>query len=130
MNTYLVPGLLSRTLRGHRISVNPRQAAADKDWTMLRLFGWTATTAILALLIWQTAAADPFWPPAVSALLLVIIGVLAGLRLGADSAAAYTKDLQRLNKVLADQNRELEDANAMLLRQVSDSTASPKSSCA
>lgn len=90
---------------------------------MSKVLGWILTTTILVLLIWQTTvAADPLLPRAISGLLLVIISVLAGLRIGADSAAAYTKDLQRHNKVLADQNQELQGANAMLLRQVSTSS--------
>ena len=81
--------------------------------------GWVATTGLVAFLLWQIASAEPLWTPAVSGLLLVVIGVLAGLRIGADSAAAYTTDVHRLNKLLADQNRELQDANAILLKQVS-----------
>ena len=81
--------------------------------------GWNATTGLVAFLLWQIASAEPLWTPAVSGLLLVVIGVLAGLRIGADSAAAYTKDVHRLNKLLADQNRELQDANAILLKQIS-----------
>jgi hypothetical protein len=81
--------------------------------------GFIATTGLLAFLLWQVVAAEPFWPPAVSGLLLIIISVLAGLRMGADSAATYTSDVHRLNKVLAQQNSELQEANAMLLKQVS-----------
>jgi hypothetical protein len=81
--------------------------------------GWIATTGLLAFLLWQLISAAPLWPPAVSGLLLIVVSVLAGLRIGADSAAAYTTDVHRLNKLLADQNRELQDANAILLKQVS-----------
>jgi hypothetical protein len=52
-------------------------------------------------------------------LLLVIICVVAGLRIGADSAAAYIDDVHRINKTLADQNCELQIANADLLDQLS-----------
>jgi hypothetical protein len=86
---------------------------------MLRLAAWITTTAVLAFLLWQAAMAEPFLPRAVSGVLLVVISILAGLRISADSANAYMQDLERVNKMLADQNRELEDANAMLLRQVS-----------
>ncbi len=81
--------------------------------------GWIATTGLVAFLLWQIAAVGPLWPPAISGLLLVLVGILAGLRIGADSAAAYTRDVHRLNKLLADQNRDLQDANAILLKQVS-----------
>jgi hypothetical protein len=83
--------------------------------------GWISTIGLLAFLLWQIAAAQPLWPPAVSGLLLVIISVLVGLRVSADSAAGYMKDVHRLNKVLAEQNAELQDANAILLKQVSAS---------
>lgn len=86
---------------------------------MLRLLGWLTAVALLGLLIWQTTAAEPLWPRWLSALLLGVACGLAGIRIGTDAASAYITDLHRLNKVLADQNRELEDANAMLLAQVS-----------
>ena len=60
--------------------------------------------------------------------LLGLVGAAVGLHIGSESAAKYTKDLQRLNKVLSDQNRELESANATLLKQLSaDSKESSKS---
>jgi len=123
MSSHFYVGTLAGTLPKWRFR---RQAAANKDWKMLKLVGWLATAATLAFLIWQTAATDPLWPRTVSGLLLVVISILAGLRIGTDSAAAYTKDLQRLNKVLAEQNRNLEDANAILLRKAKV-TASSKS---
>jgi hypothetical protein len=52
-----------------------------------------------------------------------MVGVLAGLRMGTDSATTYTNDVQRLNKVLAEQNSELQEANAILLKQVSSESA-------
>jgi hypothetical protein len=81
--------------------------------------GWIATIGLVGFLLWQIAVAEPLWPAAISGLLLAVIGVLAGLRIGADSAAAYMADVHRLNKLLAEQNRELQDANAILLKQVS-----------
>jgi hypothetical protein len=85
---------------------------------MLKLVGWMATIAILAVLLWQISATEPLWPRAASGLLLVVISVLAGLRIGADSAGAYIQDVHRRNKVLAEQNCQLQDANLMLLRQL------------
>ena len=94
---------------------------------MLRLAGRTSIVAILVFLLWQVASAAPFWPPVISAILIAAICVLVGLRLGADSAFAYTQDLQRLNKVLVDQNRELEEANRLLLKELSAQPTSPPS---
>ena len=128
MRLIAYPGSLVRTLPNSRSKANshPRPAVFHKDWAMLRLVGWMATIAVLALLIWQATAAEPFWPSAVSALLLVVISLIAGLRVGADSAAAYMTDLQRVNKVLADQNRELQESNLILLKQINaESATSP-----
>ena len=125
MNAHLFPGILSKMPSSRQSSVESPPAAPYKDWAMLKHVGWTATTAIIAILIWQSAATDPVWPRTISGLLLVVIRVLAGLRLGADSAANYMADVQRVNKVLGDQNRELQDANVCLLRQVHSSQAAP-----
>ena len=92
---------------------------------MLRLAGWIATVIAMMFLFWQTIVEIPIWPRPLSALLLLLLGVLAGIRIGADSAAAYIKDLQRTNKVVVDQNRELQQANAMLLKEVSSELTSP-----
>jgi hypothetical protein len=108
----------------------PLPAMSDKDWAMLRRLGWIATTAVLVVLVWQIAATEPVLPRAASAVLLVIVSVLAGLRVSADSANAYMKDLQRVNKVLADQNQELQEANSILLEQVSsEPKTSSESAC-
>lgn len=128
MSSYAFPGRLIGRLPHTHSKAKSRLAVFKEDWVMLRLVGWAATIAVLAFLIWQVAAAEPFWPRTVSALLLVVISLVAGLRVGADSAAAYVKDLQRVNKVLADQNRELQENNLMLLKQVnSESATSPTS---
>jgi hypothetical protein len=44
---------------------------------------------------------------------------MAGIRMGADGASSYVRDLQRVNKVLAEQNRELEELNRTLLAKAS-----------
>lgn len=105
-----------------------RQVAAGNH-AMLRTLGWTVVIAGLAFFVWQAASPEPVWPPAVSALLLVVVSLLAGLRISAESARAYMTDLQRLNKVLVEQNRELEEANRVLLRQLSARTP-PRSNIA
>jgi hypothetical protein len=87
---------------------------------MLRLLGWTIAVVAVGVLLWQSTDAEPILPRWLSALLLVAIGLMAGLRIGADSASLYIRDLQRHNRVLAAQNRELEEANSLLLNQVSE----------
>jgi hypothetical protein len=92
---------------------------------MLRLVGWIATIAALTFLIWQTVDEDPLWPKPFSAVMLVLGSTLTGIRIGADSAAAYIQDVQRANNALADQNSQLRQANEILLKEVaSQSTAS------
>jgi hypothetical protein len=87
---------------------------------MLRLFGWSAAAVVLGFLLWQTTVSDPIWPHWVSGMFLAVAGCLAGLRIATDSATKYICDVQRLNRFLACQNKELEDANALLLSQISD----------
>lgn len=128
MKTIAFPGNLIERIGHCRPALKPRPLAADENWAMFKLIGWVATIAVLAFLMWQALAAQPLWPPTISVLLLVAVSVLAGLRLGADSAAAYTRDLHRLNKVLVDQNRELEQANAALLEQLSVEVTAPSKS--
>src|SRR5262245_28059675 len=95
-------------------------------WTLLRPAGWLATIAIVAVLIWHITGDGSLWSQAIAGLLLVAIGLLAGLRLGNRSATTYIQDIQRTNKTLADQNKELEAANAVLLKEL-DAQAEPAS---
>lgn len=122
----------SRSLIGRMTRLQSRfrvdQASAGPDRAMYRLLGWAMTIAAMVFLFWQLDAASPFWPRAISAALLVVISVLAGMRIGADSVSAFLRDARRLNKVLAEQNRELTDANAMLVEQLSCKIAESTSS--
>jgi hypothetical protein len=95
---------------------------------MIKLFGWTTTILVVCMLVWQATVDAPLWPRTLSALFLVAIGGLAGLRIGASGAAAYIQDVQRLNKVLAEQHRELEELNANLLKQVNTEAETPAQS--
>lgn len=118
MTTFSRAGLASRALPRRRFNSRPQSVASYAKWACMSRIGWIATTVLLAFLLWQVAAVQPLWSPAVSGLLLISVSVLAGLRIGADSLAAYTNDVHRRNKLLADQNRELQDSNATLLKQV------------
>ena len=119
MNTFSHARFVTRGLPRHRLRLKSENVMTPTNWAIMSRIGWIATAGLIAFLLWQTAAAVPLWSPAVSGLLLVVIGILVGLRIGADSLAAYNTDVHRLNKRLADQNRELQDANAILLKQVS-----------
>jgi hypothetical protein len=123
MNTFSHAGFVSRRIPDRCLRIKSQDVAAHPTWTIMSRIGWIVTIGLLAFLLWQLTIAQPLWPPAISGLLLVIVGVLAGLRMGADSATAYTNDVHRLNKVLAEQNSELQEANAILLKQVSSESA-------
>jgi hypothetical protein len=88
-------------------------------WTLLRRAGWLTSIAVITVLIWYVAGDTSLWSHAITGLLLAAIGLFAGLRLGTQSAMTYIADLQRLNSALTDQNKELETANAILLKELS-----------
>jgi len=121
MSSYSCPRSISVLLPKQETAADERQGDALNGWAILKQFGWLATAVVLALLVWQTIAFEPQLPRIVSAVLLALIGVLAGLRIGADSSTAYIVDLQRTNRVLAQQQRDLEELNQMLLMQVGES---------
>lgn len=61
--------------------------------------------------IWQLFQNTPFIPPLVSGLFLMFVGLLVGLRISANSADRYMRDLQRKNRFLADLTRDLATRN-------------------
>jgi hypothetical protein len=104
------------------------KADASMGWTVLRLAGWLATGALVVGLVWHITADSPIWSQAIAGLLLVVIGIIAGLRLATRSTTTYIRDVERLNKVLATQNKELESANAILLKELSSAAESKRPS--
>jgi hypothetical protein len=123
VNSFSWPRLASGTLPTYQTRPKSSPVLARRDWAMLKHLGWMATSAIFALLVWQAVAAETFLPRVVSDLLMAAISLLVGLRIGANSADAYLKDLQRNNKVLADQQRDLEEMNEMLLKQINSASS-------
>lgn len=85
---------------------------------MTKVLGWGLTFVVIGSLTWQIVTSTPLLPNAVSALLLVFVSVLVGIRIGVNGVTQYVRDVQRLNKVLAEQHHELEELNANLLRQL------------
>jgi hypothetical protein len=92
---------------------------------MMRLVGWIVTLILLMFLVWQTAVENALWFRAFTAILLLILSLLAGIRIGADSAAAYIKDLQRINKAVIEQNSQLQQANETLLKELAADLTAP-----
>jgi len=102
--------------------------AAGIQGRTMKFVGWTATVLAVCALAWLVAASEVVGLRIGGTLMLVGIGMLIGMRLGIQSATAYIADLHRLNKTLSDQQQELEDANAMLLKHATDQLAATTSS--
>ena len=78
---------------------------------MWKLLAWIAWLVIVIGGLWELGQAEPHLPRLVTGLLLVGIGVVAGLRIGSDSANALIQDTIRVNKVVMEQNQELIELN-------------------
>lgn len=126
MNSYTYPEPLFRTFPARRIPVVSRQAAPTESRSMFKVVGWGLTIVAVGFLTWQLISSTPMLPSVVSAVLLVFVSVVAGMRVGVQGATAYIHDVHRLNKVLADQQHELEELNANLLQQLSESAEQRK----
>jgi MYXO-CTERM domain-containing protein len=63
---------------------------------------------------------SPFLPPYIVGLGLLLLGVLAGLRRGADASSRLVRDLSRTNSCLAEQNDQLSDLNFELLSRMNE----------
>jgi uncharacterized membrane protein YfbV (UPF0208 family) len=118
MNSYSFPKPLFRTFPARRVSAATRPAARTESRSMNKVLGWGVTILAVLLLIWQLVSSEPLLPSVVSAALLALVSTLAGMRIGVNGATAYIRDVQRLNKVLAEQHHELEELNANLLKQI------------
>jgi hypothetical protein len=105
--------------------VQSRESVRNEYWPMLRLLGWISTISVIVGLLWFTTIEASAWFRVVTGLLIAMLGLLSGLRLGTHSASEYIKDVHRLNKVLAEQNKDLEKANAILLKELGAETKSP-----
>lgn len=90
---------------------------------MTKFLGWGMTILAVMFLIWQLVSSSPMLPNGLSAGMLVLMSFVAGMRIGIDGANAYIRDVQRLNKVLAEQHHELEELNASLLQQLTSQSA-------
>jgi hypothetical protein len=119
MNSYSYPKPIFRTFPARRGSNVSRQAAPTEGKSMSKVLGWGLTILGVAVLIWQLVVSAPILPNVVSTVLLVSVSLLVGMRIGISGTTSYVRDVQRLNKVLAEQHHELEVLNANLLQQLS-----------
>lgn len=79
---------------------------------------WFILIPIALFALWQLQVLDPFMSPLVSGLLLLALGLLAGLRVGIESAARFINEMLRLNKFLAEQHRDLAETNHEMLKSM------------
>jgi hypothetical protein len=86
--------------------------------THWRFIGLVVVTVVGALASWQLIAGDPWLPPIATGLVLLIFGLVAGIRVGYESARKFVEDATRTNKLLAEQNRDLVELNQRLLREM------------
>lgn len=94
----------------------------DTSWrkplSCVNIIAWLLLLSFAAAALWQLRVVDPALPRWISGLMLVVSGLLAGLRIGAESAIRFAGDLIRLNKYLAEQNRDLVETNHELLKSI------------
>ncbi len=128
MSSYSIPKPLYQVVPARSVPPTRRSTAATEDRSMIKLIGWTATILAVCVLVWQMTVEDPSWPRLLSAVFIMLICLLAGIRVGTAGAANYIKDVHRLNKVLAEQHRELEELNSHLLKQVNAEIDAPATS--
>lgn len=127
MNSFSLPKPLFQSLSWRRVPAARHATVLTEGQKMIKVCGWAVTILAASLLAWQILGDATIWPKSISVLLLVLISGLAGLRIGSLGAMAYINDVHRLNKVLAEQHRGLEDVNAMLLKQINTEVESPAS---
>ena len=78
---------------------------------MRYLFFWMCFIAFPFFGTLDLYLTDSLLPHWLTGCLLFFVGVLAGIRIGNDSAVVYVGWLFRMNKFLAEQNRELSELN-------------------
>jgi hypothetical protein len=128
MSSYSIPEPAFRAVTVRSVPRSRRDPVATEGRSMIKMLGWAATILAVCLLVWQASVDVPIWPRLLSAVFLILIGTLAGIRIGAGGAANYIRDVHRLNKVLAEQHRELEELNSDLLKQINAEIQAPASS--
>lgn len=94
-----------------------RKERPAEPWFMRSFLIWLALLVAAAWSVSELTAAEPVLSRPLLGLGVFVLGVLGGLRLGTLSATRFVNDLLRLNRYLADQNRELAESNHMLLKE-------------
>jgi hypothetical protein len=85
--------------------------------TRWNLIGLACLSVMLVLGLWQLATDHPLLPPPATGSLLLLAGTLFGVRIGYESARRFADEVKRMNRIVADQNRDLVDLNLRLLKE-------------
>lgn len=85
---------------------------------MRSVWVWLILAVPAAWAVWQLQVPHPIVAPALLGLLLLALGLLAGVRLGFNGLERYLQEVTRLNRHLADQNNELAERNLCLLKEI------------
>ena len=84
---------------------------------MQRLVLGVLVVSVDCILLWQFSERDPGASAVVFGLVIVLFNLVAGIRIGYESARAYADDVVRLNNHLIDQNSELVQCNYEMLER-------------
>jgi hypothetical protein len=89
---------------------------------MRSVWVWLILAIPAAWAVWQLQVPEPVLAPGLLGLMLLTLGLLAGLRIANDGLHRFFTDLTRLNKYLADQNDDLAELNLHLLQELQKHT--------
>lgn len=84
---------------------------------MRTILVWSLMLGLVLWALWELQATKPVILPGIFGVLLLVLGLLGGLRIATTSATRFVKDLTRLNHYLAEQNRDLADMNHLLVKK-------------
>lgn len=87
---------------------------------MRPIMAWLVFATVIVFAFAELLSAAPFFSPFLAGAVLLVVGVLAGLRWATDAASRLISDLARKNAYLAEQNDQLSDLNYELLTHLNE----------
>lgn len=81
----------------------------------LKYIFWLLAWVPALIAAWQLSVDQPWIPPLVCGVLLLVTGLISGLRISADSVHGYMSELQRKNRYLAELCTDLAQHNLTFL---------------
>lgn len=79
---------------------------------------WFILTCAVVAALWQLVAPQPSLSPLAAGLMLLLVGILGGMRIATDSLSRFLKDLITINRHQSERNEDLADVNVMMLREI------------